>query len=117
MTCETASWTVVVAVSTRSSGRSGGSYGASTPVKPFISPARARDFNPGEGRTYIDSVDYSRVLADLRERLAEWMVSTDDPLLRGPIAPPVGARINSQSQRSAEEPTQIVADVNAPTAR
>ena len=68
-------------------------------------------FNPGEGRNYIDSDDYADVLADLRERLARWMLSTDDPLLHGPIAPPVGARINAQSQRSAEEPTQLVDEV------
>jgi arylsulfatase A-like enzyme len=62
-------------------------------------------FNPGEGRNYISDPDYAGVLAELRERLHAWMVDTDDPLLRGPIAPPAGARINSQSQRSAEEPT------------
>ena len=42
---------------------------------------------------------------------------TDDPLLRGPIAPPVGARINSQSQRSADEPTQLIEEVGAPSVR
>lgn len=42
MICATASSKLVVAVSTRSSGDSGGSYGASTPVKSLISPARAR---------------------------------------------------------------------------
>lgn len=40
-------------------------------------------FNPGEGRNYIDDEDYARVLADLRERLETWMVSTGDPLLNG----------------------------------
>jgi arylsulfatase A-like enzyme len=73
-------------------------------------------FNPGEGRNVVDNEDYAPVLADLRERLHRWMVETDDPLLRGPVAAPVGARINSQSQRSAEEPTQLIteADVVAP---
>ncbi len=65
-------------------------------------------FNPGEGRNLIDNGDYAGVLAELRGRLREWMVRTDDPLLHGPIAAPVGARINSQSQRSAEEPTQLI---------
>lgn len=73
-------------------------------------------FNPGEGRNYIDNDGYSGVLAELRERLEEWMVGTDDPLLRGPVAPPVGAQINAQSQRSASDPTFVIeeADVAAP---
>jgi hypothetical protein len=45
------------------------------------------------------------------------MVQTDDPLLKGPIPPPVGARINSQSQRSAEEPTRLIEEAETPTAR
>jgi N-sulfoglucosamine sulfohydrolase len=66
-------------------------------------------FNPGEGRNVIEDDAYTDVLRDLRERLHQWMVDTNDPLLRGPIAAPAGARINSQSQRSAEEPTQLTA--------
>ena len=74
-------------------------------------------FNPGEGRNLIGDDDYQDVLADLRERLHRWMVRTDDPLLRGPIAPPVGARINAQSQRSAAEPTRLVEAADASTVR
>ena len=74
-------------------------------------------FNPGEGRNYVDNEDYAGVLAELRERLEAWMVSTDDPLRRGPIVPPAGARINSQSQHSAEEPTQLIEEVDAPRVR
>jgi len=40
--CAPASVTPVIVVSIRSSGRAGASYGASMPVKPVISPARAR---------------------------------------------------------------------------
>ena len=68
-------------------------------------------FNPGEGRNDIDDDDYADVLGDLRERLGRWMAQTEDPLLDGPIAPPIGAQINLQSQRSAEEPTQLVDEV------
>jgi arylsulfatase A-like enzyme len=74
-------------------------------------------FNPGEGRNLIAEDDYAPVLKDLRERLYRWMVETDDPLLGGPVAPPVGSRINSQSQRSAEEPTQLITDTDAPVPR
>lgn len=69
-------------------------------------------FNPGEGRNLVGDADYAGVLAELRERLHEWMVRTNDPLLHGPIAPPLGARINSQTQRSAEEPTQLIEAVD-----
>ncbi|HUO74112.1 MAG TPA: Stf0 family sulfotransferase [Solirubrobacteraceae bacterium] len=74
-------------------------------------------FNPGEGRNLIGEADYAGVLGGLRERLHQWMVETSDPLLKGPIAPPVGARINSQSQRSAEDPTQLIEETEAPTSR
>lgn len=72
-------------------------------------------FNPGEGRNLVGSDDYADVLAELRDRLHQWMVQSDDPLLHGPIAPPVGARINSQTQRSADEPTQLIEQTDATT--
>jgi N-sulfoglucosamine sulfohydrolase len=74
-------------------------------------------FNPGEGRNYVENDDYAGVLGELQERLHDWMVQTDDPLLEGPIPPPVGARINSQSQRSADDPTRLIEEVDTPTAR
>jgi arylsulfatase A-like enzyme len=64
-------------------------------------------FNPGEGRNSIDDPAYADVAADLRARLERWMQETDDPLLRGPVALPAGARINRQDQHSAEEPTVV----------
>jgi hypothetical protein len=71
----------------------------------------------GEGRNLVGDGDYAHVLADLRERLHEWMIDTEDPLLRGPVVPPVGARINSRSQRSAEEPTHLITEAEAPIPR
>ena len=65
-------------------------------------------FNPGEGRNSIDDPAYADVVVDLRTRLEQWMVDTDDPLLHGPVPPPPGARINLQDQRSADEPTVTV---------
>jgi len=69
-------------------------------------------FNPGEGRNSIDDPAYADVLADLRARLEDWMVATDDPLLHGPVPPPPGARINRQDQRSAEDPTFVAQPVS-----
>ena len=64
-------------------------------------------FNPGEGRNSVDDPEYAPVLADLRRRLERWMRETADPLLDGPVAPPPGARVNAQDQRSAGEETSV----------
>jgi N-sulfoglucosamine sulfohydrolase len=65
-------------------------------------------FNPGEGRSLIDDPSYAPVLRDLRDRLQRWMEATSDPLLKGPVLAPTGARINAQDQRSADDPTFAV---------
>ncbi len=62
-------------------------------------------FNPGEGRNLVGAEHYADVLEDMRSRLQRWMEQTDDPLLRGPVAPPPGALVNLQTQRSAVEQT------------
>jgi arylsulfatase A-like enzyme len=74
-----------------------------------VSRERLHDlfFNPGEGRNSIDDPAYAPVLADLRGRLERWMEQTGDPLLRGPVPAPPGARVNAQDQRSADDPTFI----------
>jgi N-sulfoglucosamine sulfohydrolase len=41
-----------------------------------------------EQRNLAEESDYAAVQADLRQRLLEWMRSTDDPLLRGPVSSP-----------------------------
>jgi N-sulfoglucosamine sulfohydrolase len=68
-------------------------------------------FNPGEGRNSIDDPDYAEIRDELRARLHEWMHETNDPLLAGPVLPPPGALINSQTQRSASEPTQTAEEL------
>lgn len=44
--------------------------------------------DPWETSDLVNRTGYGNVLDDLRTRLYEWMVETDDPLLRGPIPSP-----------------------------
>jgi N-sulfoglucosamine sulfohydrolase len=70
-------------------------------------------FNPGEGRNSIDDPAYAEIRDELRARLHEWMRETNDPLLAGPVLPPPGALINSQTQQSANDPVQTGAELAA----
>jgi N-sulfoglucosamine sulfohydrolase len=60
-------------------------------------------FDPMEADNVVDDPDYADVLADLRERMEEWMRQTDDPLLHGPVEPPEGAELNDPAGLSAAE--------------
>ncbi|MFC7621695.1 sulfatase [Microlunatus sp. GCM10028923] len=46
-------------------------------------------FDPHEVRNLADDPAAAATRADLARRLDRWMVETDDPLLRGPVPPPV----------------------------
>jgi N-sulfoglucosamine sulfohydrolase len=61
--------------------------------------------DPSEGTNRIDDPALAGVLADLRTRLHEWMVRTDDPLLEGPVAPAEGTVVNTVDQISPADPT------------
>ncbi len=63
-------------------------------------------FDPNESRSVAGEAAAEPVLARLRDRLEEWMVERDDPLLRGPVPPPPGAEVNDQDQISPTEPTR-----------
>lgn len=70
--------------------------------------------DPQEGRNLATDPDFAAVLEEMRGRLDAWMQETDDPLLQGPVAPPVGAFVNEQWQISPDEPVrQITADPTA----
>lgn len=62
-------------------------------------------FDPNEARNLVGDPDHAHILADLRERLEDWMRETADPLLAGHVDPPPGVEINMPDQRSASEPT------------
>ena len=66
-------------------------------------------FDPNESRSVAGEAAAEPVLARLRDRLEEWMVERDDPLLRGPVPPPPGAEVNDQDQISPTEPTRRAA--------
>jgi arylsulfatase A-like enzyme len=61
--------------------------------------------DPTEGDNRIDDPALEKVLADLRNRLHDWMVRTDDPLLDGPVPPSEGTFTNTVGQLSPSEPT------------
>jgi N-sulfoglucosamine sulfohydrolase len=48
-------------------------------------------FDPGEGNNLSNEPEYQDVLAAMRNRLAQWMQETNDPLLDGPLQIPAGA--------------------------
>jgi len=59
-------------------------------------------FDPGEQNNLAAS--NASALAEMRGRLQRWMKRTDDPLLRGPVAAPHGARVNNPDGVSPTEP-------------
>jgi N-sulfoglucosamine sulfohydrolase len=65
-------------------------------------------FDPTEARDLAGDPAHADVLGSLRERLDEWMVQTDDPLLQGQVGAPLGAQINERTQRSAGDTLRVV---------
>ena len=51
-------------------------------------------FDPTERNNLAGRAEYAAVQADLAGRLERWMRETDDPLLRGYVPKPPGARVN-----------------------
>ncbi|HEY64962.1 MAG TPA: sulfatase [Caldilineae bacterium] len=65
-------------------------------------------FDPNETRNLADDPAMAGVLEEMRGRLERWMRATDDPLLRGPVPAPPGARVNDPDGLSPREPTRTV---------
>ncbi len=65
-------------------------------------------FDPNEASNVANDLSVAVVLEDMRTRLDDWMRSTDDPLLRGPVLAPPGAEVNDQDQLSPSYPTRFV---------
>ena len=65
-------------------------------------------FDPGEACNVADDPSLAPVRDEMRTRLQQWMSSTDDPLLRGPVPAPPGAELNDPDQLSSYDPMRIV---------
>jgi N-sulfoglucosamine sulfohydrolase len=61
-------------------------------------------FDPTEHANLINDPGHAQVAQEMRHRLHRWMVSTSDPLLRGPVAAPPGAVANDPNGISPKEP-------------
>jgi arylsulfatase A-like enzyme len=66
-------------------------------------------FDPTEHQNLGTDPAYKNVLDEMRQRLSRWMTATDDPLLRGPVPAPHGAKINDPDGVSPKEPTLTIA--------
>ncbi|MCD6291694.1 MAG: sulfatase [Anaerolineae bacterium] len=65
-------------------------------------------FDPNEAHNLSDDPAMASVLEEMRGRLERWMRATDDPLLRGPVPAPPGARVNDPNGLSPREPTRTI---------
>ncbi len=61
-------------------------------------------FDPVQRHNLAGDAAHADILAMLRDRLEGWMRATDDPLLKGDVPLPEGARINRRDAMSADEP-------------
>lgn len=57
-------------------------------------------FDPTERNNLVGKPEYQQVYEDLTKRLHEWMVETNDPLLKGKVEKPAGAVINKRTSIS-----------------
>jgi N-sulfoglucosamine sulfohydrolase len=61
-------------------------------------------FDPTEHRNLASEASSSKVLEEMRGRLDGWMNRTSDPLLKGPVPAPAGAKVNPVDGTSPQEP-------------
>ncbi|MFW6189182.1 MAG: sulfatase [Planctomycetota bacterium] len=72
-------------------------------------------FDPHEANNRAGDPECADVLADMRGRLERFMQETDDPLLKGYVEPPDGARVNDEDGISPQQPTRIAGEDWYPT--
>jgi N-sulfoglucosamine sulfohydrolase len=65
-------------------------------------------FDPNERNNLVFDPSHHEVLEEMRQKLHGWMESTSDPLLKGPVPAPPGARVNAPNQTSPRDPDHII---------
>src|SRR5450432_3878814 len=65
-------------------------------------------FDPNEAHNIANDLSVAVVLEEMRVRLDDWMIRTNDPLLHGPVPAPYGVELNDPDQMSASYPTRFV---------
>jgi N-sulfoglucosamine sulfohydrolase len=60
-------------------------------------------FDPAEQNNLCASANPAPALGEMRGRMERWMVRTNDPLLKGPVAAPAGAKVNPVDGVSPKE--------------
>ncbi len=65
-------------------------------------------FDPNETRSGVGDPAARAALEEMRGRLDRWMRATNDPLLRGPVKAPPGARANDPEGTSPNEEPKVV---------
>jgi N-sulfoglucosamine sulfohydrolase len=61
-------------------------------------------FDPNEARNLVSDASAKGALEEMRGRLDGWMRRTNDPILKGPVAGPPGAKVNDPNGTSPKEP-------------
>jgi len=67
-------------------------------------------FDPGEQNNLAADPRSPAALEEMRGRLDAWMKRTDDPLLKGPVPAPPGAKVNPMDGTSPQEPVVDASD-------
>jgi len=65
-------------------------------------------FDPHEACNRAGDPACAEALEDMRARLDAWMKATDDPLLKGPVPAPSGAKCNDPDGDSPNDPVLVV---------
>ncbi|HOF19247.1 MAG TPA: sulfatase-like hydrolase/transferase, partial [Phycisphaerae bacterium] len=60
-------------------------------------------FDPNEVNNLAGDPARASVLEEMRNRLAQWMEATSDPLLQGPVPAPAGAIVSSQDDATPDD--------------